>query len=105
MATTYNKTDEPELESTSTADSSGLQARCSSLISLENIEFSKEPFQRHREKTSRVPLLVGVVVVVVLIVGLCLGLWPCGVGFSGRGVSNCEDIDECKEQAALSHRM
>ena len=37
--------------------------------------------------------------VAALIIGLCLGLWPCEVGFSGRGVGNCEDINECEERA------
>ena len=32
-----------------------------------------------------------------LIIGLCVGLWPCDDGFSGRGVGNCKDVDECAD--------
>ena len=45
--------------------------------------------------------VVGIVAAVALILGLCLSSWPCEEGFSGRGVGNCEDINECKEGAFL----
>ena len=39
---------------------------------------------------------LGIIVVgVALVVGLCFRLWPCGEGFTGRGVGNCQDIVEC----------
>ena len=47
-------------------------------------------------KKSRVPIIVGVMAMTALTVGLCTGLWPCEEGFSGHGLLNCEDIDECK---------
>ena len=34
---------------------------------------------------------------IAVVVGLCVGLWPCNHGFSGRMVTNCEDIDECED--------
>ena len=37
-----------------------------------------------------------------LILGLCIGLWPCDMGYSGHGVMNCEDIDECVD-ISLNH--
>ena len=36
------------------------------------------------------------VIVIALILGLVLGLWPCEQGFSGHGIGNCQDIDECQ---------
>ena len=43
-------------------------------------------------------IIVGVIFTLGLIVGLCVGLWPCRNGFVGQGVGNCHDIDECKER-------
>ena len=42
-------------------------------------------------------VLVVMLAVSALIIGLCVGLWPCGDGLSGRGIGNCMDIDECEE--------
>ena len=37
-------------------------------------------------------------IVIALILGLVLGLWPCEQGFSGHGIGNCQDIDECQDK-------
>ena len=77
MVDTNTKTNDLGLDGTSTADSSAIQARYSRQLIVARV----------------------VVAIIVIILGLCLGLWPCDVGFSGRGVGNCEDIDECTERA------
>ena len=45
------------------------------------------------------PLVITLFVFIALVIGLCVGLWPCDEGFNGRGVRNCEDIDECADGA------
>ena len=47
---------------------------------------------------------MGVLVGVALIVGLIVGLLPCGNGFTGMGLGNCEDIDECAEETHHCHK-
>ena len=39
--------------------------------------------------------------VIGLVVGLTVGLLPCDEGFTGRGVGNCKDFDECSEKARI----
>ena len=47
-------------------------------------------------KKNQILVFAGVIAIIALIVGLCTGFWPCQEGFSGHGLLNCEDIDECK---------
>ena len=49
-------------------------------------------------------MCIGISLIILLIVGLCLGLWPCGDGFSGHGLGGCQDVDECNEIVANCHR-
>ena len=44
-------------------------------------------------------MIIGIICLLALVIGLWIGLWPCEEGFSGRGVGNCEDIDECEDSA------
>ena len=48
------------------------------------------------KKKGRVGMIVGMVLVIAITVGLFLGLWPCRDGYTGMGVGNCDDIDECE---------
>ena len=64
---------------------------------VDELPKDEKPAEKTDEKSSPVCAIIGFLAVIALIVGLCVGLWPCDEGFSGRGVGNCEDIDECTD--------
>ena len=48
-------------------------------------------------------IVVGILLVIALVLGLSLGLAPCGDGYAGMGVGNCDDIDECTDGSHTCH--
>ena len=70
-----------------------------------NSSFRFRSFQRTSEKSIQKLGFVVVRVVGALAIGLCVGVWPCTKGFSGYGVGNCQDIDECKVRILINSQI
>ena len=90
------------LDLDATTSSDHLQERLYRILNQNFFQISKvgtsfKSLEKTPSKSSPVCAIVGALAAIALIVGLCVGLWPCNDGFSGRGVGNCEDIDECSD--------